>query len=149
VDQVVAFPELDEPSEWYFRSGIAYPKRAWMESTGAGAMRYCEFSTGAFVEPIEIWDEPRLLRFRVTASPAPMTEMSPYAELVPEHLHGYFISKTGQFRLIRREGGHTLLEGTTCYQHGLWPGQYWRWWSDAIIHRIHLRVLNQIKSLSE
>jgi hypothetical protein len=45
--------------------------------------------------------------------------------------------------------GHTLLEGTTWYQHGLWPGEYWRWWSQAVIHRIHLRVLNHIKQLTE
>lgn len=147
--QVIAFPELPEPSEWYFRSGIAYPTRARLEGAGVHAVRYCEFSTGAFVEPIEVWDEPRLLRFSVTESPAPMTELSPYAELVPGHLRGYFKSKQGQFRLIPKNNGRTLLEGTTWYQHGLWPAQYWRWWSDAIIHRIHLRVLNHIKALSE
>jgi hypothetical protein len=146
---VVAFPELEAPSEWYFRSGIAYPVRAQIEGSGVGAVRYCEFSTGAFVEPIEIWDEARLLKFGVTKSPAPMTELSPYANLVPGHLHGYFIAKQGQFRLIRKAGGDTLLEGTTWYQHGLWPAQYWRWWSDAIVHRIHLRVLNHIRSLAE
>jgi hypothetical protein len=45
--------------------------------------------------------------------------------------------------------GHTLVEGTSWYQHHLEPGQYWRWWSDAIIHRIHRRVLTHIKTLSE
>ena len=39
----------------------------------------------------------------------------------------------------------TRLEGTTWYQHGLWPSQYWRLWSDAIIHKIHLRVLRHIR----
>ena len=146
---VVAFPELDPPSEWYFRSGIAYPMRARIEGSGVRAVRYCEFSTGAFVEPVEIWDEGRLLKFSVTENPAPMMELSPYAGLVPNHLHGYFNSKQGQFRLIPLAGGRTLLEGTTWYQHGLWPAQYWRWWSDAIIHRIHLRVLNHIRALSE
>jgi hypothetical protein len=80
---VIAFPELEAPAEWYFRSGIAYPKRARMEGSGVGAVRYCEFSTGVFVEPIQIWDEGRLLKFSVTENPAPMTEVSPYADLVP------------------------------------------------------------------
>ena len=31
----------------------------------------------------------------------------------------------------------------------MWPAFYWRLWSDAIIHRIHLRVLNHIKELAE
>lgn len=147
--RVVSFPELAEPDEWYFRAGIAYPQRARIEGSGPGAVRYCEFSTGPFVEPIETWDEPRLLRFRVTENPAPMREWSPYGKLEPKHLHGYMISKQGQFRLTELPAGRTLLEGTTWYQHGLWPSQYWRVWSDAVIHRIHLRVLNHIKALAE
>ncbi len=146
---VVTFPELPEPQEWYFRTGIAYPRRARIEGSGPGAIRYCEFSTGAFVEPIEVWDEPRLMRFSVTENPAPMKEMGLYTQVFPKHLKGYLISKRGQFRLTQLKNGHTLLEGTTWYQHGLWPAEYWRWWSDAIIHRIHSRVLDHIRILAE
>ena len=146
---IVTFSELPEPQEWFFRAGLAYPKLAHIEGTGVGATRYCEFSTGPVVEPIEVWNEPRLLRFRVTENPAPMNEWSPYAQVLSKHLHGYLISKQGQFRLTQLASNRTLLEGTTWYQHGLWPAEYWRWWSDAIIHRIHLRVLNHIRTLAE
>ena len=146
---VLTFPELPEPHEWFFRAGLAYPKRVRLVGSGPGAMRYCDFSTGSFVEPIVVWDAPRLLRFRVTESPAPMREWSPYTELSPKHLHGYLISRQGEFRLTRLPGNRTLLEGTSWYQHGLWPAEYWRWWSDAIIHRIHMRVLNHIRTLAE
>lgn len=142
---VISFPELPEPTEWYFRAGLAYPQRARI----AGRTRYCEFSTGAFVEPIEVWDVPRLLRFRVTENPEPMREWNPFAEIHPKHLQGYMISKQGQFELTALPGNRTELAGTTWYQHGLYPAEYWRWWSDAIIHRIHLRVLNHIRGLSE
>ena len=135
--------------EWYFRAGLAYPMRARIEGLGPGAIRYCEFSTGPFVEPIEVWDEPRLLQFRVTENPAPMHERSPYGHIQPKHLHGYLVSERGQFRLTKLANGHTLLEGATWYQHGLWPAEYWKWWSDAIIHRIHLRVLNHVRMLAE
>jgi hypothetical protein len=146
---VVTFSELPEPQEWFFRAGLAYPKRARIEGSGVGAIRYCEFSTGPFVEPIEVWSEPHLLRFRVTENPAPMNEWSPYARILPKHLHGYLISRQGQFQLTRLPGNRTLLEGTTWYQHGLWPADYWRWWSHAIIHRIHWRVLDHIRALAE
>ncbi len=146
---VVAFTEITEPREWYFHTGLAYPIRSHIEGSGPGAMRYCEFSTGPFVEPIETWDEPRLLRFTVLKSPAPMHEWSPYGDIHPKHLDGYLISKRGQFKLTALDARHTLLEGTTWYQHSLWPAQYWRWWSDAIIHRIHLRVLRHIKAEAE
>jgi uncharacterized protein YndB with AHSA1/START domain len=143
---VVTFSELPEPDEWFFRAGLAYPKRARIEGSGVGAVRYCEFSTGPFVEPIEVWNEPRLLRFRVTENPAPMHEWSPYSEVLPRHLHGYLVSEHGQFRLTPLPDNRTLLEGTTWYRHGLWPAEYWRWWSDAIIHRIHEVVLEHIKA---
>jgi Polyketide cyclase / dehydrase and lipid transport len=146
---VVTFSELPPPDEWYFKAGVAYPMRARIEGTGPAAVRYCEFSTGPFVEPIQVWDEPHLLRFSVTQNPAPMIEWSPYANVVPRHLHGYLISKQGQFLLTALPNGHTLLEGTTWYQHGLRPEIYWTVWSQAIIHRIHMRVLNHIKNLSE
>ena len=144
------FKELPEPREWYFRAGLAYPQRAPHCPDPASARSVTASSRQArLAEPIEVWSEPRLLRFRVTSNPAPLREWSPYGNLTPKHLHGYLVSEGGQFQLTPLANGHTLLEGTTWYRHGLWPAQYWRWWSDAIVHRIHLRVLNHIRTLAE
>jgi hypothetical protein len=147
--RVVMFSELPEPREWYFRAGIAYPQKAGIVGSGAGAVRYCQFSTGPFIEPVEAWEEPRLLRFGVTENPPPMHEWSPYANIAPKHLHGYLVAERGQFQLTELPNRRTLLNATTWYRHGLWPAQYWRLWSDAIIHRIHVRVLNHIRTLAE
>lgn len=144
-NKVVAFTEIPAPKEWMFRAGVAYPIRAEMLGRGVGAERHCVFSTGAFVEPIQIWDAPRLLKFSVTSNPAPMQEWTPYPHVDPPHLHGFLISEGGQFLLTPLPQGGTRLEGTTWYRHGLWPATYWRLWSDEIIHRIHLRVLNHIR----
>ena len=146
---VVSFTELPPPTEWAFRAGIAYPTRAEIRGFGAGAVRHCRFSTGCFVEPIEVWDEPRLLRFSVSSNPPPMREWTFYSDVHPPHLDGYLVSRRGQFLLTRLPDGRTHLEGTTWYQHGLWPTDYWRVWSDEIIHTIHTRVLRHIKKLSE
>jgi hypothetical protein len=143
--EVVAFTEIPPPTEWMFRAGVAYPIRAEMIGSGPGAERHCVFSTGSFVEPIEVWDEPRLLKFSVTSNPPPMEEWTPYSDVKPPHLHGFLVSEGGQFLLTPLPNGGTRLEGTTWYQHGLWPATYWRIWSNAIIHRIHLRVLNHIR----
>jgi len=147
--EVVAFSEIPAPTEWMFRAGIAYPIRAEMLGSGAGAERHCVFSTGAFVEPIEVWDEPRLLKFSVTSNPPPMEEWTPYSHIEPPHLHGFLVSEGGQFLLTPLANGGTRLEGTTWYRHGLWPAAYWQLWSDAIIHRIHLRVLRHIRDEAE
>src|SRR5437762_30732 len=148
-DQVIAFSEIPPPQEWIFRAGIAYPIRAEMMGRGAGAERHCVFSTGAFVEPIEVWEAPHRLKFSVTSNPAPMEEWTPYSHIEPPHLHGFLMSKGGQFLLTPLPNGGTRLEGTTWYQHGLWPAAYWRLWSDAIIHRIHMRVLIHIRDATQ
>jgi uncharacterized membrane protein YhaH (DUF805 family) len=148
-EQVVAFSEIPPPQETIFRAGIAYPIRAEISGHGPGAVRHCVFSTGPFVEPITVWDEPHLLRFSVTANPSPMNELTPYGHIEPRHLHGYFESHQGQFVLMALPGGHTRLEGTTWYSHTMWPEQYWHWWSSHVIHNIHMRVLRHIKSQVE
>ena len=146
---VVTFAKLPPPDEAIFKLGIAYPICAEINGRGPGAVRHCVFSTGPFVEPIEVWDEPQLLRFSVTENPEPMQEWTPYREIHPPHLNGFLVSKQGQFQLTPLSNGHTRLEGTTWYHHTLWPAVYWQLWSDHIIHTIHLRVLKHIKTIAE
>jgi hypothetical protein len=146
---VISFPALPPPTELVFRAGIAYPERAKIVGGGVGAVRYCEFSTGSFVEPITVWQRARMLAFDVVRNPEPMREWSPYGHIETPHLRGYMVSRKGQFELEPLPGGRTRLTGTTWYQHHLWPAAYWTLWSDAIIHDIHFRVLNHIKTLSE
>jgi hypothetical protein len=145
---VIAFPQLAAPTELIFRSGIAYPINAQIEGHGVGALRHCNFSTGSFVEPITTWDEAKLLKFDVDSQPETLKELSFY-DIHPNHLHGYWVSKGGQFRLIQLPNGHTFLEGTTWYINKIKPGFYWTIWSDYIVHEIHKRVLSHIKICSE
>ncbi|HKZ79726.1 MAG TPA: hypothetical protein VJ124_15745 [Pyrinomonadaceae bacterium] len=123
--------------------------RAEISGSGVGAIRRCVFSTGAFVEPIEVWEQPRQLEFGVIAQPPVMEEWSPYQHLAPPHLENYLVSRRGRFALTPLQDGRTLLEGTTWYQNRFWPAPYWHIWSDYIIHRIHQRVLIHIKEVSE
>jgi uncharacterized membrane protein YhaH (DUF805 family) len=141
---VLAFPPLPEPDDWLFQAGVAYPTCAEIRGQGPGAVRHCVFSTGTFVEPIEVWEEPTLLRFRVTDQPEPLREWSPF-DIHPPHLDHYLVSRRGQFLLVALPGGRTRLEGTTWYTNRMWPAGYWQWWSDYTIQRIHRRVLEHIK----
>ena len=137
---VVSFSELPEPDHWMFRLGFAYPVRATISGRGVGAVRRSEFTTGAFVEPITAWEEPRRLAFSVTSQPPPMRETSWVKDLRPRHLEGFLVSEGGEFRLSPCPAG-ARLTGTTWYRHAIAPEWYWRPWSDAVIHRIHARVL--------
>lgn len=146
---VTSFSELPPPREWYFAAGIAYPVRARYVGSGEDAVRYCEFSTGAFVEPITRWEEPTRLSFDVAAQPPTMEEQSPYRHIEPAHLADGLRAVRGEFRLVRRPDGGTSLEGSTWYRLRFFPQAYWSLWSDALIHRIHRRVLEHVKGLSE
>jgi uncharacterized membrane protein YhaH (DUF805 family) len=148
-NHVVSFSPLAPPKELLFQAGIAYPTSAVIRGRGIGAIRYCRFSTGDFVEPITTWDAGRLLAFDVVAQPMAMRELS-FAEIMPPHLErNYMRSRRGQFRLIPLSDGRMRLEGTTWYQNYFWPQPYWRMWSDYIVHRIHMRVLLHVKAEAE
>lgn len=146
---VVGFSELPAPPWWMQRLGIAYPVRARISGSGVGALRHCEFSTGPFVEPITVWDEPRRLAFDVVSQPPSMTEWSPYASVNAPHVEGYMVSKGGQFDLVALPGGRTRLEGTTHYTLDISPELYWVIYGEALLHGIHGRVLSHVKNLSE
>jgi hypothetical protein len=148
-NHVVQFDEIRDAPAWYFRAGIAYPIRATINGQGVGALRRCEFSTGAFVEPITAWDPPRSLAFDVIEQPPPLRELSIYTEVYAPHLDGYFRSTHGEFRMIPMPNGHTRLEGHTWFSVDLYPQGYWRAASEMLLHRIHRRVLNQVKRESE
>lgn len=147
-NNVIAFPKIDNPKEWLFKTGIAYPITAEIDGAGVGAIRYSNFSTGTFTEQITVWNEPRLLKFDVNEQPESMKEVSLY-EIHPKHLQGFFVSRQGQFKIIPLADGQCLLEGTTWYMNKIKPGSYWMIWSDYFIHQIHQRELNHIKKLSE
>ena len=146
---VVTFEKIEEPTDWIFKTGISYPTDATIKGTGVGAIRYCNFTTGSFIEPITTWNEPNLLQFDVKEQPIPMNEFNPFWEIHPPHLDGYFKSYKGQFKLTKIGENKTELEGTTWYKVDITPEIYWKTWSDFIIHRIHKRVLNHIKIETE
>jgi uncharacterized membrane protein YhaH (DUF805 family) len=146
---VVRFPELPPPTEWLFRIGVAAPERARIEGSGTSAVRYCDFTTGSFVEPITAWEEGRLLSFDIVRQAPPMREWSPYRDVNPPHLDGYFRATHGEFRLAPLPGGRTRLEGRTSYTVDMFPQGYWAMAAGWIVQTIHLRVLRHIKRLAE
>lgn len=146
---VVKFSDLPPPTEFLFKLGVAHPLRARIEGEGVAAIRYCEFSTGAFVEPITTWDEPYHLAFDVRYQPQPMKEVSFYDHVDSPHLDGYFRSVKGEFRLIPYGNNQTELVGRTWYEMDMHPGWYWQVYGRWFIHQIHLRVLDHIRNLSE
>lgn len=132
-----------------FRAGVAAPLRARIEGRGVGAVRYCDFTTGSFVEPITAWDEGRRLAFDIARQAPPMREWSPCRDVNPPHLDGYFRATHGEFRLAALPGRRTRLEGRTRYEVDMFPQGYWALAAGRIVSAIHERVLRHIERLAE
>ena len=149
-NRLIQFPPLPVAREWPFRLGMAYPIEATLKGEGLTADRECRFSTGSFKEPILVWEPGKHLAFAVSDEPLLMKETSPYQNIHVRHLEDHdFQPERADFVLVPLPNGSTRLEGTTTYQNKMWPGMYWRLWTDAIIHSIHNRVFNHVKALAE
>jgi len=148
--RVIAFPPMAPPTDWPFRLGFAYPIETRLVGEGLTADRRCRFSTGSFKEPILAWEPGKYLAFGVSEEPLLMKETSPYGDLKVRHLEDHdFQPERVDFVITRLPNGNSRLEGTTTYQNRMWPGAYWRMWTDGLIHSIHHRVFAHIKQLSE
>jgi hypothetical protein len=120
---VLAFRPIPEPTEAVFRLGIAYPTYARIEGSGVGAVRYCVFSTGAFVEPITRWEPGKRLSFDVTASPAPLREFSLYPQIARP------ISTAICARVAENSVSSRFLAAVLASKAAL--GTTWRWRPNA------------------
>jgi hypothetical protein len=112
---MLAFDDMPRSSALMFRAGIAAPINARLAGRGVGATRTCEFTTGTFVERIDAWDENRRLRFSFLSTPPPLREWSPFADVHPPHLRGYFVPQWSEFRIVPVSDRRTRLEGTGVY----------------------------------
>ncbi|PJZ25795.1 hypothetical protein CH352_01820 [Leptospira hartskeerlii] len=143
------FSDIPEPKELIFNAGVSYPVRARVEGKGIGAIRYCEFNNGVFVEKITKWDDNNSLEFDVVRQPDAMRELSPYKNIRPTHLDGYFASKKGSFQLVSLGKNETLLIGRTWFLNKFGPTSYWNVGIHWILHKIHYRVLDHIRNSVE
>jgi hypothetical protein len=149
--RIVAFPAIGKPREWVFRyAGISYPIEARIKGEGLSADRECRFSTGSFKEPILVWEPGRHFAFGIADEPPLMTETSPYGQIHVRHLEDHdFQPERADFVLTALPNGGTRLEGISTYQNKMWPGEYWRLYTDSIVHSIHNRVFEHVKQLAE
>lgn len=141
---VLEFDTIQEKQSGIFRLGIACPVSAVLRAENGELLRYCNFTTGAFVEPITDFQAPVLLGFDVQSQPDAMSELNPFGEVHPPHLEHTFKSVRGQFQLEAVSDSKTRLIGTTWCSVNMQPAWYWNIWTRFIVQRIHGRVLRHI-----
>lgn len=146
--RIVDVAGLPPDQNFWSRINLATFRRAWTEGHGLGAVRVCEFDTGTAREIVTEWEPPFRLGLKVESTPTPMQEWTFYRHIHPPHLEGYYQVNRAAFELTPVDGG-TLVRGTTEFQHGLWPADYWAWWCRPVIHGLQRRVLNAVKDRTE
>lgn len=141
--------DVSTSDDWLFKAGVAHPVRIRTEAVRVGAFRTCILSTGDMPETITAVEPNERLAFHVLATPDSMKELNPFGEVKAAHLKGYFESLDGSFTLEPLSDGRTKLTGWSRYRHRYRPAIYWSVWTDAIVKKVHVRVLDEIKRRAE
>jgi hypothetical protein len=145
---LVDFAPIDETPPLAFRRGLAYPIDATLHDHGVGAARTGHFSTGAALERITDWVPNRTLAFEVLTEPPSMRELSPYGEIEPPHVHGFFSTRSTRFDLQPTATG-TRLTVESAHTLRLGPLPYWLPMARWAAGENHSRVLRHIAGRAE
>lgn len=136
---VVAYEKIKEPASfWMFRVGLPSPVQSTVDGYKLGAGRKCIFSNGyVFDEKIVVFEPNRNITFDITNQPKD-----------PE-IMGHINILRGQFILKPNANGTTTLIGNSWYGLHVFPTWYYDIWARSVVRNVHLRVMDQIKKLSE
>lgn len=136
---VAAYEPIDKESDyWLFRAGMPSPVASTVDGYYEGAGRKCIFSNGyVFDEIMTVYKPNEELTFDITQQPRD-----------PE-IMGHIDILRGQFLLKDNGDGTTTLTGTSWYRLYVFPVWYYDIWAESITRNVHLRVMEQIKQLSE
>jgi len=131
-------PITKESKYWLFRAGMPSPVASTVDAHCQGAGRKCIFSNGyVFDEVMTVYKPNEELTFNITHQPRD-----------PE-IMGHIDILKGQFLLKDNGDGTTTLTGTSWYRLYVFPTSYYDLWAESITRNVHLRVMEQIKYLSE
>ena len=136
---VVAYDPIEtEPDFWMFKMGMPKPMQTTVDCYGQGCGRKCIFNDSIiFDEKMTVFQPGKDLTFEVTRQPRD-----------PEILGHIDITK-GQFILIDNGNGTTTLVGNSWYKLYVFPVWYYDLWAESITRNVHIRVMKQVKKLSE
>src|ERR1700677_864522 len=136
---VTSFPRIAAPPNfWLFRLALPMPMATTAAGNYVGANRRCIFSGGAvFAEKVAEIVPDEKLTFDIVELPQD-----------PE-LIGHLTAERGQFELRDNHDGTTTLIGRTWYALHVRPLWYFDWWTRYIFRAVHLRVMENVREMSE
>ncbi len=136
-------------AEGWFLLGLPAPQVSTLACQGPQCHRTCEFNQNIVLnERVTDYQPPHRLAFDVLSVVGPQDRLT---GVDPHVMPGgvYFDNRHGRFDLTALPGGRTLLKGTTEYTVHSSINWYARLWADHLLHVIHRRVLEHVKTLAE
>lgn len=142
--------DLPQTDNFLFQFGVAHPMGTKTDGQGVGAARLCKLSTGDMPEVVTVWKPGQELRFKVLSTPPAMRELGFFGKTIDAaHLHSAYASLEGGFKLEPLPGGRTRVIGDSRYLLNIAPAVYWNLWTKEIVHGVHRRVLDHVKTRAE
>jgi hypothetical protein len=142
--------DLPKTDNFLFQFGVAHPMGTVTDGQGVGAARLCRLSTGDMPEIVTVWKPGQELRFKVLSTPPSMRELGFFGQTVDAaHLHSAYASLEGGFKLETLPDGRTRVIGESRYLLNIAPAAYWNLWTKEIVHCVHRRVLEHVKTRAE
>jgi hypothetical protein len=142
--------DLPKTDNFLFQFGIAHPVRTATDGQGVGAARVCKLSTGDMPEIITVWKPGQELRFTVLSTPPSMRETGFFGRTIDTtHIHCAYASLEGGFKITTLPDGRTRLVGESRYLLNIAPAAYWNLWTKEIVHSVHRRVMEHVKTRAE
>ena len=146
-NQVVSFADLPPPTEWELRRRRSSAARAHRRPRRGRDPALRVLDRRLCRTDHRVGSTASVLAFDVSEQPPGLRELSPTTTSM-RPTSPVTCSKRGEFRLRALPNGRTHLEGSTFYELDVFPGWDRLPFADAIIGRIHQRVLRHIKGLA-
>ena len=141
--------DLGNNPNFFFKAGVTFPRSMQIVHRHDSLYLHCENNNGVGELLIIQMKEDSIMKFALQNEVIPMREMSIYKSINPKHLHGYFKTPYGQFRLIALGNNKCTLEASTSYSYKLSPVKYWQLWTDYLIDKMQSQVINSVKQATE
>ena len=137
--------KFKKTNNFLFEKGITYPKSIYLNNNQGIKTYDCYTNNDTISLRIDELIIDKKVKFHLNRQTIPMKELSPYDEVKAEHLHNYFKVNYGEIILEPINKTKTKMIAITSYEYQIAPKWYWQLWSNQIINKMHLHVLESFK----
>lgn len=147
---ITHYVRFDGQSNFFFKSGVNYPKDMQLMKRDDSLFLHCNLRNGTADLYVDLLKPEKKMQFLLLHEVTPMKELTIYDSLDAPHTHGnYFRLNYGSFELQAVDAQHTKVIARSDFSYKLAPAPYWNIWSNYLVDKMHMFVLGHVKEVSE